>query len=294
MSVTIIGYILAFSAGVFFAFSDVLTRIASGGMDRKIIVAISLLVGTPILWFTGIALGEPFPSMKIAFLFAVIGLIHFGLARYLFYTAIAGIGASAAAITTSPTLLFASFFAWVFLGENLSLTDILGAIFVTIAVFLVGYNPSGKPLQGTNKIVGLLAGLSSSLLFAISTTIVRFATTESASPTLGASISYSTALVPYLFLLLRKNRIVRESVKKRWYILVSILSGIIVTLAQLTRYQALYRIHVAETQILISLFPFHTLLIAFLLKKETKESIRPIHFLAALLAIVGMILFYYT
>jgi len=294
LSVTIVGYILAFLAGIFFAFSDVLTRVASGGVDRKVIVAISLLVGTPMLWFTGMAIGEVFPSTKIALVFAIVGLIHFGVARYLFYTAIAGMGASAAAITTSPTLLFASFLAWVFLGESLSLFDILGAIFVTIAVFLVGYNPSGKPLQGTNKIIGLLAGLSSSLLFAVSTTIVRFATTESASPTLGAAISYTTALVPYLILLLRQKRMIKESVKKRWYIIVSILSGIIVTLAQLTRYQALYRIHVAETQIMISLFPFHTLLIAFLLKKETKESIRPIHFVAAILAITGMILFYYT
>ncbi len=283
------GHVLAFMAGLSFAANDVMTRILSRDVERETLVAISLLVGSPFLWIAGLAKGETIQGIEPVMVFAAIGLLHFGLARYLFYTAIAGLGAASAAITTSPVPVLSSMIAWAALGEELSIYDLAGIILVAAAILIVGLKPSGRPLQGVSSLKGLAAGLAASLIFSITSVLVRGATTEYNIAVLGAALSY-TAAIPVI-LALARSRGSSLLVRRRDAIgVLAYVSGIIVATAQLLRYEALSRIPVAEAVILISLFPFHAMLLSKLLSDMGEEDVRASHVLAGVLAVAGVIL----
>ncbi len=281
-----LGYLLAFASGFSFALSDVLTRMASKHVDRSILVLISLLLGAPYLWLTGLAVGEQLPPTGPALVFAAIGVVHFGVARYLFYTAITGLGASSAAVIVSPVIIISSFLAWLLLGEDLTIGKIAGATLVALAIFLAADNPSGTPLQGVSRRKGLAAGLTATMIFSISSVAVRYAGAASGSPILGAAISY-TAAIPIPLVMIRGT--FQQRKLHRRAMLLAALSGLVVTSAQLFRYTALSLVPVVEALVFISLFPVHTAVLASILSGESGEKVRPIHALAAGLAVLGIV-----
>ena len=283
------GYLLAFASGFSFALSDVLTRIASKSIDRSLLVLTSLAVGTPYLWTVGLIVGENLPPVREMLIFAFIGLIHFGVARYLFYTAITGLGASSASIIVSPVIVVSSILAWIFLGEELAARDALGAVLVATSIILAGRNPSGRPLQGVSRRKGLAAGLLATLIFSITSVLVRYAGSASGSPILGAAISYTTALpIPVIIALRGLRGGVHGGGLRAWGI--AVLAGLIVTSAQLFRYTALSMVPVVEALVFISLFPLHTVVLARVLARESGEEVRLVHLVAALLAFTGIVM----
>ncbi len=284
------GYLLALASGFSFALSDVLTRIASKNIDRSLLVLTSLAVGTPYLWSVGLIVGENLPPAREALIFAFIGLIHFGVARYLFYTAITGLGASSASIIVSPVIVVSSILAWIFLGEELTARDALGAVMVAASIILASRSPSGRPLQGVSRRKGLIAGLLATLIFSVTSVLVRYAGSASGSPILGAAISYTTALPIPLVIALRGlgDSVVLRGGLSAWVI--AVLAGLIVTSAQLFRYSALSMVPVVEALVFISLFPLHTVVLARILARESGEEVRLIHLVAALLAFTGIVM----
>ncbi len=282
------GHLYAFGAGLSFAISDVMTRVASRGYKSEFLVLLSLLVGTPYLWLSSVVVGESFPSLRDALLFLALGPLHFGLARLLFYKAIAGLGASSAAITTSPTIILSSLLAWIILGEALTPGDLAGAVMVAVAVFIAGYRPSGASLQGVRPVVGLAAGLGASLVFSISSVVVRYAGSSSQAPIMGSALSYTAAL-PVAALITWRSGFTGSTGGRR-LLVVAVASGIVVSTAQLLRYTALSLVPVVEALILISLFPLHTLAIASLVGSHGEERIKLVHVPAAILAISGIAL----
>lgn len=283
-----IGYLLAFASGFSFALSDVLARIASRDIQRSVLVLLSLLIGAPYLWITGLALGEQIPEFRHAAVFAGIGILHFGVARYLFYTAITGLGASSAAVIVSPVIVVSSVLAWLFLGEELTLGKIAGALLVALAIFLVAGNPSGASLQGVSKRKGLAAGLMATLIFSVSSVAVRYAGAASGSPIIGAAISY-TAAMPIPAAMAAKSLGGLQGAPRR-ALIVAILSAIVVTSAQLFRYTALSMVPVVEALVFISLFPVHTVVLASVFSGESEERVGLVHAMAAGLAVMGIIL----
>ncbi|MEB3860913.1 MAG: DMT family transporter [Desulfurococcales archaeon] len=282
-----LGYLLAFASGFSFALSDVLTRMASKHVERSMLVLVSLLVGAPYLWLTGVLVGEQIPPPGPALIFAAIGLIHFGVARYLFYTAITGLGASSAAVIVSPVIVLSSFLAWLLLGEDLTIGKVAGAILVALAVFLAADKPSGAPLQGVSRRKGLAAGLAATLIFSISSVAVRYAGASSGSPILGAAISYTAAIPVPLAMVGRSYKPGR--LRGRGMFL-AVLSALVVTSAQLFRYTALSMVPVVEALVFISLFPVHTAVLAAVLSGESGEKVRLVHAIAAGLAVLGIVL----
>ncbi len=281
----------AFGSGFSFALSDVLTRVASREVPRNILVLISLTVGAPYLWVAGIVVGEPMPPVRELVLFVIIGIVHFGLARYLFYTAIVGLGASSAAIMVSPVIIISSILAWIFLDEPLSKRGIIGAMLVTIAIFLASRNPSGAPLQGVSRLKALVSGITATLIFSISSVVVRYAASSSGSPIIGAAISYTSAypIILAMVFIGGNNLSSLKSLHKK-YLVIAVISGLIVTSAQLFRYVALSMVNVLDALILISLFPIHTLVLSAVMSRESKEKIGMIHIIASLIAVSGVVL----
>ena len=279
---------VAFATGFMFAVGDVLVRRASRGLGPRANTLVSLLVGTPLLALLALALGEGLPGGRALLLYAAVGVLNFVVGRILFYTAVAGLGAASSAVIVSPVLLIASFMAWLLLDEPLTLRLLLGAVLVTIAIYLAVSRPSGRPLGGVSRRAALIAGIAAPFVFAASSVMVRAAGLASDSPVAGAAVSYLAAL-PLVALLARVEvpRVLDEARNGGPALLYSAAGGAAVTLAQASRYVSLDQLPVAEAVMLISLFPIHTVVLAALLGEE---RVRPRHALAALIAFTGVAL----
>ena len=289
MSCSELGYITALLAGLFFGLSDTLVRAASIKLKPFQNLLTSLLVGTPILWSASLLVWSGMPPVDALLSFILAGILNFVIGRYLFYLSISYAGAATASIVTSPTVVFASIFAWFLLGEALTTMQVLGVFLVMLAVYLVYNKPSGKPLHGGKSSIGVIAGITSALVFSFTSLLVRFGAGYSGgNPILGAAISYTIAL----FLLspfLAKNALSEvTSHGKVFYYMV--MAAVIVALAQLFRYTAFSVCNVARVSVLITLFPIHTLIFSMLLSAELKEKPGVRHIASVIIAIIGVIL----
>lgn len=274
----------AFASGLLFGASDVYVRLASTGLSPRKNLLISLLVGSPLLWAAALALGGEPPVPEALLAYAAAGLLNFGVGRLLFYLAIAYSGVATASVLTTPTIVVASLLAWALLGEPLTPRLALGLLLVVGGVYLARARPSGEPLHGGSHLRGVVAGLASTLAFAGSSVLVRYAGGSlGGSPLYGAAISYTTAIPLALLLALRDGG--------GWsprHARAMVLGAALVALAQLSRYVALSILPVAVASVLIALFPVHTVVFARLMARELRERVGSVHALGALLGFAGV------
>ncbi|MCE4605928.1 MAG: DMT family transporter [Desulfurococcales archaeon] len=284
-----LGYITAFLAGLFFGLSETLVRAASVKLKPFQNLIISLLVGTPILWVASLLTWNGIPSLKVVMSFVLAGILNFVVGRYLLYLSISYVGVTTASIVTSPTVVFASLFAWILLGETLTAIQVLGVFLVMIAVYLVHAEPSGIPLHGGKIYIGIIGGLGYAVVFSFASLLVRFgAGYIGGNPILGVTISYTTALVlTFPFLVKDIHRKTPYMGKMLHYM---VIASIIVTLGQLLRYIAFSTCNVARVSVLIALLPLHTLLFSQLLPGELREKPGLRHIASAIIAIIGVVL----
>ena len=284
----LIGYASALLAGLFFGLSDALVRAASVKIKPFQNLLISLILGLPFLWIFAIIKGLTSMSFATVLYFVIAGLLNFVIGRLLFYISIANVGATAASILTSPTVIVSSLLAWILLGEDLTFIQITGIILVVVSVLIVSLKPSGESLHGGKTSVGIAAGLASTIVFAVTAILVRQATNYmGGDPLVGVAISYTSAL-PIVVLMNDGIPNLRSLPKKHFYFMST--AALVVASAQLSRYLAFNYIKVAEASVMMSLFPFFTLLFTLLLEHEVKETAKPIHLFAASLAVTGVIL----
>ncbi|MCE4601178.1 MAG: DMT family transporter [Desulfurococcales archaeon] len=283
-----LGYAFALLAGLFFGLSDALVRAASVRLKPLENLSISLLVGTPLLWFFALAKGSTSVDSTAMVYFILAGLLNFVVGRLLFYIAITSLGATTASILASPTVIVSAILAWLLLGESLSAIQMTGIVLVMIAVSLASFRPSGKPLHNSKTTIGVVAGIGSTVVFAITAILVRSAAGYlNADPLTGVAISYTSAL-PVALLLERGP--LRPGIMPRRELLYMVAAGVIVALAQLSRYQALNLTWVAKASVIISLFPLFTLLFSYVLRGEAMEEPSAVHLIAGVMAVAGIFL----
>ncbi len=284
-----LGYAAAFNAGLLFAVSDVLVRVSSRRLPPRVMLAVSVIVGLPVLAAAAIASRAPPPGVREAALYAVAGLLNFVVGRLLFYYAVAGAGATTASIVTSPTVLLSAILAWAVLGEPLSPELLAGLAMVVAGVLLASVEPSGDPLQGVGSRLGVLAGAASSLVFASTSVIVRAAGLQGGHPAWGVTISYAAAL-PFVVALAARaaGGLIRVLPLGDPVFRAAAGAAVAVALAQLSRYLSLHLLPVAYAVVLISLFPVHTAVLSMALSGRARENVRRRHVAGALLAFTGV------
>ncbi len=287
------GYIAAFMSGFLFAGSDVLVRKAVIRLTPRAMLAISLLVGTPLLALFAVVSGDPLPPVKAILAYILAGMFNFVAGRLLFYLAVSALGVATASVLTSPTILVSAFLAAILLGEPLSLPLVVGLSLTTLGVFLASFRPSGVELQGVNYKLGLLSGIASVFMFASSAILVRYAGVQGASPLWGTTISYASALPIVLLYTWRDlSRSVRDKDTLGTALKAAIAAAAIVALAQMSRYIALTDLPVARAVILISLFPIHTIYLSRIAGEALMEEVRINHVLGGALGVMGIIVAY--
>lgn len=286
------GYIAAFAAGMLFAVSDILVREASSAYSPKTITLLTLVSGLPLLVAMSAFLeGLGRMPLEAAAIYSLIGVLHFFVGRTLFYTSVSILGASTAAIITSPTPLLSSVLAWLFLGEEQSPMSIAGVAAVSLGIALSAYRPSGSPLirlsAKMSRVLGLASGLSASLIFSVTAILIRFSGLNFGYPLTGAAISYASALIPAVMTARVGLGPRRPFSGGERALFAAITAGLIVTAAQAARYYSLTVLPVAQAIALISLFPVHVVALA-LIFKPVGERPSLIHLAGSIMAFLGV------
>ncbi len=281
-----LGVLLAGISGFAFSLGDVSVRAASTKLTPKANLLISLLVGSPFGALMGLLSREALPSSaELIGLYSLAGLLNFVAGRFLFYLSIAWAGASTSSVVTSLAVPLGALFAWILLGETPRIGEIFGLIAVSSAVVLASFRPSGTALQGGSTKAGVAAGLGASVAFALSSVVVRVAGSLGGPPIWGMVIAYLTSIPFAIYVGVR-------DLKRGWDVRaagIMSFAAVSTAAAQIAKYASLTLITVAESSIMIGLFPIYTTFLAyFILRRRAEERPGFQHVLAALIAAGGV------
>lgn len=122
-------------------------------------------------------------------IFVAVGIFVPGVARFLIFRGMERLGATISSCLTNAGPLFAIVIAMAFLGEQPTVSNILGAIFIVGGIIALSWKGVGK----TWRTRDLGFPLAAALLFAARDNLVRFAVVQIPSPIVGAAIAATTS-----------------------------------------------------------------------------------------------------
>ena len=136
----------------------------------KDVLAIGLLIPTIYIMYGNLSYRADFYDYLILFISGCLGI---GLGDTLFFMSLNKLGASLIAVVDclySPAVIILSF---LFLGENLSLYQMIGVILIVAAIAVVIEIRSSGPISKQNLYLGILLGILSILANALGIVIVK-------------------------------------------------------------------------------------------------------------------------
>lgn len=168
---------LAFLAAFFFGGNGALVSRPLIREDPDVVNYVASLTGLTATFLATLIVGQ-IDSLLVVSVFAVVifvtfGLFHFGLSRFLAYTAIKNIGANQQAILSPTSVLYSFAFALIFLGERLSISTLVGGIMIIMGGILMEAKSSAKKRNGIVKI-GIISALLASLIRGITPVLAKF------------------------------------------------------------------------------------------------------------------------
>jgi len=171
-----LGEILALASGFVWAVAVILFRISGRRVHpiglNLFKTSLALVIMAPTL----LVLGEPlFPDVPAATtgLLLLSGILGIAVSDTLFFHALNRLGASLTAIVDcfySPFVIGLSF---LFLGERLTVWQLVGAALVVSAVLTISREKSAEKLDGKNLVVGILYGVLAMFFVAFGIVMVK-------------------------------------------------------------------------------------------------------------------------
>jgi drug/metabolite transporter (DMT)-like permease len=211
------GYVLSGAALLSFAVAILATKAASNRANLELGFLVALVVNVV---FSGSALvvqiairGTGLQWNTLAFcLFAASGVFATYLGRWFFYESVVRFGPAKASIFQVSSPLFVALFAWLVLGERLSMGVALGMLMAVMGLALIAHKPGffarGKadvPTKYASFLARVLQsvfllGLFSSGAYAVGNLLRGAAVRSWAEPIAGALIGALTGLALHYFL----------------------------------------------------------------------------------------------
>jgi transporter family protein len=246
----ITGPVLALIAAVSFAVGIVLVRKTAGEAGEAFsVTALSIFSGIP-LFIIVIAVNNDWQhlagiSAKALLMLVAAGFIHFVIGRLMAYDAFRYIGANRATPITQISPIFTVVLSWLFLDESLTVHIALGAVLMMAGVFLVsqekGADYRGRKGRAPHEVRGILMSLVAALCWGITPVLIKPAIEQAGSAVVGNMISYGTAGVIMMLMLLTGGNRRRNFVKLslRHSILPMVVAGLFTAAGQLLYFSAL-------------------------------------------------------
>jgi drug/metabolite transporter (DMT)-like permease len=172
-----LGITLAFLAAFFFGGNGALISRPLIREDPDVVNYIASLTGLVATLVATVIFGQ-LGSLLIVLplaliIFVIFGIFHFGLSRFLAYTAIKHIGANQQAILSPTSVLYSFAFAVIFLHEGLSFDTLIGGIMIILGGILMEAKSSAAKRKGIAKI-GIATALLAALIRGITPVVVKF------------------------------------------------------------------------------------------------------------------------
>jgi drug/metabolite transporter (DMT)-like permease len=191
------GIIYALCAGLFWGTSPVLVKRGLAGADvsaatlyQQATILLTLLVSALL---EGDLFAGKIPSVAVL-IFAGTGVVGAYLGRTLFVRSVDQIGASRAQSLNNSSPLITVLLAAAVLGEPLSLSVLIGVMFIISGVFFVTQSdmtPGGK--AGPRRLT--VAAVLATLCYGVVPVLKKFGTDHGGPPVLGALVMHATGLV---------------------------------------------------------------------------------------------------
>ncbi len=210
------GYVLSGAALLSFAVAILATKAASTRADLELGFFVALVVNVV---FAGCALAVHMAirgaglqwNASAFFLFAASGVFATYLGRWFFYESVVRFGPAKASIFQVSSPLFVALFAWLLLGERLSIWVALGMLMAIMGLALIAYKPgffspgkAGTPTRHASFLARILQsvfllGLFSSGAYALGNLMRGAAVRTWPEPIAGALIGAVTGLALHYF-----------------------------------------------------------------------------------------------
>ena len=150
----------------------------------------NLSINTVFLWLYVLLFIENVDLwLPINSIFVAVGIFVPGVARFLIFRSMERLGATISSCLTNAGPLFAIVIAIAFLGEEPTVSNILGAILIVGGIIALSWKGVGK--TWLTRDLGF--PLAAALLFAGRDNLVRFAVVQIPSPIVGAAIAATTS-----------------------------------------------------------------------------------------------------
>ena len=228
-------------------------------------------------------------SLPIILLFVCAGVVASAMGQLSYYRGIDRLGASICATITNSRPLFAVLLAVVWLGENMTVSGVIGVISIVMGVVFITRSKSGN-IAGWKR-SDIVFPLFAAVAFAAGNVIRKFGFMEDAAITAIQALAINDlaalVVVGVYGVVIGKGRELaagnRESYRNFG------LSGVCVFLAMLTLYEALIRGPVSVADPILGTGPLFTVIIAASVLKKV-ERITKGFVMGTLLIIVGVVL----
>lgn len=257
----------ALSAAIIWAISPIYYRDYLFAHDVSKINFYRLLYASAVLFLPFIVFG--FNSAIIYG--ALSGLLTLAIGDTLYLLSIRDVGASIAAPVAYTYVLLIQFAA-IFLGEVITINQIIGSILIIIGIYMLSNH------RGSARKKGIMIALLAALVWTIGQSSIKLATLGNINPFSIAFARTSTAaLILGVYMLINKNKkqINNETLSKRKHLTLAIISISDLGLGSALYIYSIGTIGLAITIILTSISPLITQIASKLLGKET-PSIRDI------------------
>ena len=240
---------------VFFSFHQVLVRKGSEQMSALDGTYMSLLTSTLI--FSPSVLLYCTINFKFIAIMLLSGLLHFLLARLCFYHAIERIGANLSAPLSATRIFFATIIGYFLLNEVITVKLIIMSLLIFSGILLLS-----NPKKNSSDFIGISLALLTGLLSAISSYLVKIGLMEVYNPLFGVFLGFLISTI-VLTLLMKPDLDIRRG---KYYAI----AGVFVGLGHLARYISLQVLPVSYVEPITSIYPFFTVLLSFLLIRESE------------------------
>ncbi len=263
-------YVLAVGSGILFGLHDVAARSSGLRVSPHALTFMSIISGYPVILFMAVLSGpRPMPLEAVMY-YASAGLVNFNLGRRALYVAIRELGASGASVMASLTLVIGMALG-VTLGERLSPVQVLGASLIFVASLTVlGLGVSGRP-------IGVAAGVVTATCMALAIVLARLGNLAGGDPMHGILVAYTAAILGELAAM-RKAPVPDRGMA---------LAGLLASLGQIARYEALSVLGASVVAPLHNLRPVIATLTARSLQRYTLERPTYREYVGAVTAFLG-------
>lgn len=276
----------SFQAAFLFAVSHVMIRRGLVGSNAITGSFISLTMSASVLWLLSLFF-IPLPSFWSPALgyFLLAGIFAPGLGRTLNYVGIEKIGVARAVPVTNASPMFASVFAFAFLGEEWTLVNILGTSMVVLGVLILS---TTKPRKGEWRKIDAIYPILGAVSFGISANLRKLGLTVHNLPLMAATVTATTAFLFSLGMLSSKGGSQPFDLPRRslgWLVV----AGAVNTCAMLSAFYALSYGKVVTVEPLVSTNPVISILLSTIFLRDL-EAVTSRVVLGAACTVTGTIL----